>query len=135
MELEDSQDLELILDKLYELYDNNIYPILPILEGNGIILKKQREEFEYVKLLENFGYIISNNIARQADAQLTVNGKIYVENKLKQSKPNYESICDDKEIYPDPLKEVFIFNAATNSLTTTIHYDQSRKPRIFKQTN
>src|SRR5690554_6494750 len=68
--------LELILDKLYELYDNNIYPILPILEGNGIILKKQREEFEYVKLLENFGYIISNNIARQADAQLTVNGKI-----------------------------------------------------------
>lgn len=98
--------LELILDKLYELYDNNIYPILPILEGNGIILKKQREEFEYVKLLENFGYIISNNIARQADAQLTVNGKIYVENKLKQSKPNYESICDDKEIINSKIDDL-----------------------------
>jgi len=98
--------LELILDKLYELYDNNIYPILPILEGNGIFLKKQREEFEYVKLLENFGYIISNNIARQADAQLTVNGKIYVENKLKQSKPNYESICDDKEIINSKIDDL-----------------------------
>lgn len=72
----------------------------------GIILKKQREEFEYVKLLENFGYIISNNIARQADAQLTVNGKIYVENKLKQSKPNYESICDDKEIINSKIDDL-----------------------------
>ena len=54
---------------------------------------------------------------------------VFESNKIKVS-----CICDDKEIYPDPLKEVFIFNAATNSLTTTIHYDQSRKPRIFKQT-
>ena len=53
---------------------------------------------------------------------------VFESNKIKVS-----CICDDKEIYPDPLKEVFIFNAATNSLTTTIHYDQSRKPRIFKQ--
>ena len=55
---------------------------------------------------------------------------VFESNKIKVS-----CICDDKEIYPDPLKEVFIFNAATNSLTTTIHYDQSRKPRIFKETN
>ena len=89
--------LELILDKLYELYDDNIYPILPILEGNGIVLKKRREEFEYVKILENYGYVMSNNIGNRADAQLTVNGKIYIENKQKQTKPNYESISDDKE--------------------------------------
>lgn len=89
--------LELILDKLYELYDDNIYPILPILEGNGIVLKKRREEFEYVKILEDNGYVVSNNIGNRADAQLTVNGKIYIENKQKQTKPNYESISDDKE--------------------------------------
>lgn len=90
--------LELILEKLYELYDDNTYPILPILEGNGIILKKRREEFEYVKFLENNGYVTSTNIARQADAQLTVNGKIYIENKKKQSKPNYESISDKENV-------------------------------------
>ena len=90
--------LELILEKLYELYDDNTYPILPILEGNGIILKKRHEEFEYVKLLENNGYVTSTNIARQADAQLTVNGKIYIENKKKQSKPNYESISDKENV-------------------------------------
>ena len=49
-------------------------------------------------------------------------------NKIKVS-----CICDDKEIYPDPLKEAFVFDAASNSLTTTIHFDQNRKPRIFKQ--
>jgi hypothetical protein len=53
---------------------------------------------------------------------------VFESNKIKVS-----CICEDKEIYPDPLKEVFIFDAATHSLVTTIHYDQSRKPRIFKQ--
>lgn len=94
----ESEDiLELILDKLYELYDDNMYPILPILEGNGIVLKKRREEFEYVEILENNRYVKSNNIGNLADAQLTVNGKIYIENKRKKTKPNYESISDDKE--------------------------------------
>jgi hypothetical protein len=53
---------------------------------------------------------------------------VFESNKIKVS-----CICDDKEIYPDPLKEVFIFDAVSNSLTTTIHFDQSRKPRVFKQ--
>lgn len=89
--------LEFILDKLYELYDDNIYPILPILEGNGIVLKKKREEYEYVKILESLGLVISNNIGRQADAQLTVNGKMHVENKRKLTKPNYNAIPNDNE--------------------------------------
>jgi hypothetical protein len=53
---------------------------------------------------------------------------VFESNKIKVN-----CICEAKEIYPDPLKEVFIFDAATHSLVTTIHYDQSRKPRIFKQ--
>lgn len=98
--------LELIIEKLYELYDDNIYPILPILEGNGIVLKKRREEYEYVQMLENLGYVVSNNIGKQADAQLTVNGKIYIENKRKQSKPNYDSISNDKESIDSKIDEL-----------------------------
>ncbi|QOG90436.1 hypothetical protein HUE46_10745 [Flavobacterium columnare] len=100
--------LNLLLEKLYEIYDDNIYPILPILEGNGIILKKRREEFEYLKILENNGYVISNNIGNQADAQLTVSGKIYVEEKRKIVIPNYETISNDKENIDKKIDELFI---------------------------
>lgn len=98
--------LELILQKLYDLYDDNKYPILPILEGNGIKLKRRREEFEYVKLLENNGYVQSNNIGHLADAQLTINGKLYIEEKRKRRQPNYQSISDDKETIDLKLDEL-----------------------------
>jgi len=39
--------------------------------------------------------------------------------------------CEDKEIYPKPLKETFIYDKGKNTLTTTIHYDRNKKPRIF----
>ena len=100
--------LKLILEKLLEIYDDNIYPILPILEGNGIILKKRREEFEYLKILEDNGYVISNNIANQASAQLTVSGKIYIEEKRKIVIPNYETISDCKENIDKKIDELFI---------------------------
>ena len=99
--------LELILEKLYELYDDNTYAVLPILEGNGIKLKKRREEFDYIKLLENNGYVQSNNIGQVADAQLTMNGKLYIEEKRKTVKPNYQSISDNKETIELKLDELF----------------------------
>lgn len=99
--------LNLLLDKLFEIYDDNIYPILPILEGNGIILKKRREEFEYLKILESNGYVISNNVANQADAQLTVSGKMYIEEKRKKVIPNYENISDNKENINKKIDELY----------------------------
>jgi hypothetical protein len=100
--------LHLLLDKLFEIYDDNIYPILPILDGNGIVLKKRREEFEYLKILENNGYVISNNIGNQADAQLTVSGKMYIEEKRKRIVPNYETISDNKENIDKKIDELYI---------------------------
>ena len=89
--------LEFILDKLYDLYDNHYYPILPILNGNGINIKRTREEFEYIKTLNDLGYVNSSFISKMADAQLTLEGKIFVEEKRKYSKPNYQSISNSKE--------------------------------------
>ena len=37
--------------------------------------------------------------------------------------------CEDKEIYPNPLKETFIYDK--NTLLTTIHLDQNKNPQIF----
>jgi hypothetical protein len=39
--------------------------------------------------------------------------------------------CDDKEVYPDPQRETFVFSATTNALISTIHYDQKRSPKVF----
>ena len=100
--------LDLILKKLYDLYDDNIYPILPILIGNGIELKRNREEFEYVKILENEGYVFSNNISRQADAQLTLAGKLYVEEKLKNITPDYLSIAEDEKTINSKIDELIL---------------------------
>lgn len=87
--------IELLLQKLYDLYGDGIYPVIQILEGNGVTLKKRREEYEYVSTLEDYGYVTSNNITREADAQLTLTGKRYIEEKRKTTKPNYNSIADD----------------------------------------
>jgi len=98
--------LELILEKLYDLYDDNTYAILPILEGNGIKLKKRREEFDYVSMLEDHGYVQTSGIGQIADAQLTMAGKLYIEEKRKKTKPNYQLISDDIRIIESKFDEL-----------------------------
>ena len=99
------QILELILDKLYELYDNHYHSISTILNGNGIIIKRHGEEREYLKTLENLGYV---NVMHTRDVvgQLTLDGKIYVENKRKSYKENYDDISSDKELIGSIIDEV-----------------------------
>ncbi|MCT4214976.1 hypothetical protein HZP46_05760 [Elizabethkingia anophelis] len=45
------QILDLILEKLYDLYDNSYHSISTILEGNGITLKRYGEDRELLKML------------------------------------------------------------------------------------
>jgi hypothetical protein len=103
----DSEEiLELLLEKLYDLYDDNIYPVLPILEGNGIQLKKMREEYDYVKILENQNLVFSNNISQRADAQLTIEGKLFVEERRKKVSPNYSLISDDQNEISNKIDQI-----------------------------
>lgn len=44
-------------------------------------------------------------------------------------------ICEDRDTFPDPLKEIFIYDAKTGNLSTTVHFDQNRRPRVFEETN
>lgn len=83
--------LDLILEKLYALYDNHYHSIPMILEGNGIKERRSNEDREFAKLLEDYGYI-TTIYTRFPNAQLTLNGKIYVEEKKKTYKENYENI-------------------------------------------
>jgi hypothetical protein len=85
------ETLELILEKLYDVYDDHYYSISMILAGNGIVQKKHGEDRELIKLLENNGYVNVMHL-RDASAQLTISGKLFVEEKRKVYKENYDDI-------------------------------------------
>lgn len=87
------QTINLLLDKLYELYDNMLYPVKPILEGNGVPIRRHYEEHDFVKLLLNQGLVESQlALGQPANAQLSVNGRLYVEEQRSTTKPDYSKI-------------------------------------------
>jgi hypothetical protein len=55
----------------------------------------------------------------------------FCQSSIEGNRIKANCICEDKEIFPDPLKETFIYDPKTNTLTTTIYYDQNRKPQIY----
>lgn len=97
--------LDLILEKLYDLYDDFYHSLLTILEGNGIKLKRHREESELAQLLENNGYI---NLVHTKDtsAQLTTLGKMYVEEKRKTYQEKYDDINETQEEINKKVDEI-----------------------------
>lgn len=90
--------IDFILDKLYEVYDNYFYEVKKILDGNGVYLNRNREEFEIAELLVDYGYVESNPGSKNY-IRLSLEGKIYIEEKRKKIIPNYSKISDsNKEV-------------------------------------
>jgi hypothetical protein len=98
--------LELIVDKLYDVYDEYYYPILTILTYNGITLKRQDDERELAQLLENYSYIKIYPAGNEVRAQLTVEGRRYVEDKRKANRSNYEKINQDPAVLDGKIDEI-----------------------------
>jgi hypothetical protein len=97
--------MDLLLDKLFDLYDDKFYSVGFILAGNGIELKRNNDDREIAKYLENLGYIKCVHTSITV-AQLTTDGKIYVENKRKISKTSYEGLGDSKEEISKNIDEI-----------------------------
>jgi hypothetical protein len=97
--------LELILDKLYDLYDNNYHSISTILQGNGITLKRHGEDKEFLKILEDNGYVSAMHM-RNSAGQLTLRGKLYVEEKRKSHMENYNDINKSQEEIDEKVDEI-----------------------------
>ena len=100
------QILELILEKLFDLYDNHYYSISTILERNGIILKRQGEEIELLETLKNCGYVNVPDSKSDTSGQLTITGKMYIEEKRKTYEENYEDINSNKDEISKRVDEV-----------------------------
>ncbi|UVD79369.1 hypothetical protein NWE55_14740 [Myroides albus] len=99
--------LNLILEKLYILYDTNYISINSILNANGIKLSRHGEERELTKVLEKKG-LINVMSARDVSAQLTIQGKMYVEEKQKTSKSNYEKIDDNQLEFEKTIDQILL---------------------------
>lgn len=78
--------LELILEKLYDLYDDYYHSIGMILEGNGISLKRHGEERELAKMLEQRGLVRLVH-TKNLTGQLTTEGRMHVEKHRKKIIP------------------------------------------------
>ena len=98
--------LDLILSKLYELYnDGKYYSIKWILEGNGLKLSGRSEDWDYGRMLEERGLIETMN-GREVNAKLKLEGKYAIEQARKAQVPDYSKISDSDEELKTLLKEV-----------------------------
>ena len=99
------ETLELILEKLYELYDNSYYPISNIISGNGIELKRYDEDSQLAKTLKDDGYVNLINVM-PVRAQLTIKGKRHIENRIKKDVTDYNKIDKSQEELNAKIDEI-----------------------------
>ncbi len=95
--------------------------------------------FEYINNESNTKeqYAFTSNTEAKLTMLSDFNGQSYKDVclckfALEGDKVKISCNCEDKEIYPEPLKETFIYDKSKNTLTTTIHYDRNKNPRIFQ---
>ncbi len=113
---------DLILDKLYYLYDGHYYPITAILKGNSIVLSNSIYIEKVIKKLEKKGHI--KTIGKKVLAgQLTMNGCEYVEERRQ-----FKLI--DKLYF---VKEVSNLNVA--ELVIGINTTKLGKTKLMKELN
>lgn len=98
--------LSLLLNKLYDLYDDFYYPIKDILIGNGIKMKRYDEDRELAGVLEDNGYIQTTPSEDGLSAKLTATGAIHVEELRKSYKEDYSDIDKTSEELNDKIDQL-----------------------------
>ncbi len=90
------QKSDFILNKLYEINGDLYYSISILLEGNGLIIKNSSEVIELGRRLEENGFINTiGGMVGDISGKITVEGSIYVEEKLEKYSENYNDITND----------------------------------------
>lgn len=120
-----SDTLDFILDKLYELYDDNLYPIVDILNGNGIELPSY-EDRKLVQTLESMDYVESS-VQGKAYARLTIPGRLYVEQKNRVPKVEEYTTTNSAFVSESRLIELKAISA--------VNLDFSRLIRLCEELN
>jgi hypothetical protein len=86
------QKQQLLLEKLFILYDDYHYPVDELLAGNGVHLQRRDESDELATLLENRGWVEQGGLGGHRTAQLTAEGRETIEESMTPVQENYEDI-------------------------------------------
>jgi len=87
------QKQQFILEKLFDLYDDNYYPVDEILNGNGVKLNRNSEAGELATMLEGMGYLDTQQfVGQKIGAKLTTKGAIMIEESREPANENYDDI-------------------------------------------
>lgn len=98
--------LDLILNKLYDLYDDRLYHSIKwILEGNGVKLNNHGEDWDYAKMLVNRN-LIDTITTKDTGARLTLEGKYAIEQSRKAQVTDYTKISSSDEELKELIKKV-----------------------------
>ncbi len=100
------ETLGLILEKLYELYDDFYYPIGEILEGNGIKMRRHDDDRNLANMLKDRGLILAMGTSDGINAQLTGEGAMFVERNRKATKENYNDINKSQQEMNEKIDEI-----------------------------
>jgi hypothetical protein len=101
------------------------------------------KKFEQIAKIPNSTthlYFKSNTESVYVMTNVLMSGKTYIDEcpcktTVKGNNIEISCVCDDKEIYPDPINDSFIYDVATNSLKSTSYSDRDRNPIYWKFKN
>ena len=101
---------------------------------------KKFEQIDEIPNSTTHLYFKSNTEAAYIMTGSLMNGKTFrdecsCKSTIQGNKISINCICDDREIYPDPIKDSFVYDAASNSLKSTSYSDRNRNPFIWKYKN
>jgi hypothetical protein len=117
------EKLDLVIQKLYDVYDTNYYPIREILSGNGVVSRRDHEERDLGIFLESKGLITITNSELGIYGQLTLEGSLQVENQRKSYKESYNDINDSTTEINKKIDQV-IFELRKLGLGQEIIYNE-----------
>jgi len=127
------EKLDLLLSKLFELYETEYYyPVKEILTGNGIILKRDDEANELAARLERSGLIEFHQYGRET-VRITLDGVSYVEQHLKSNKQtkNKSEILELYNINIVGDKSEHLFKVSKNDILALADAFNSKALEVF----
>jgi predicted nucleotide-binding protein len=113
------QKASLLVEKLYQLGDNDNHLAKMLLVGNGVALKTPSEAIEIAKFLESHGLISISHYANQTDLYvcITTAGKINYEEQTTQSST---STMQQEKGDLSKISNIFIVHGHNNEMKETV---------------
>jgi hypothetical protein len=101
---------------------------------------KKFEQIDEIPNSTTHLYFKSNTESVFVMTNVLMSGKTYIDEcpcktTVKGNNIEISCVCEDKELYPDPITDSFVYDSATNSLKSTSYSDRNRNPIYWKFKN